>query len=216
MPADEDCGYEFSSMCEEPHDPAGHTGAGYSKPQRSSVKRNKAKTVTCHWCKREGFSWKETEHGWRLHDQDGKLHTCDEYFGDGPDRKGAKIMTTTTIAVPRDVPDGYIPIPTAEQLADALESVRCFHDMSAELIAPELLANLLAALSAQQSAQQSASPEFCCELSYKAAKQKAWNARRIDRCKCDQNEYCDHCWPADFRPGGKWHNGFEAQLEDMG
>ncbi len=42
------------------------------------------------------------------------------------------------------VPDGYMPIPTAEQLADALDGVRCFHDMSAELIAPELLANLLA------------------------------------------------------------------------
>jgi len=54
-------------------------------------------------------------------------------------------MTTTTIAVPRDVPDGYMPIPTAEQLADALENVRCFHDMSAELIAPELLVNLLGA-----------------------------------------------------------------------
>jgi len=54
-------------------------------------------------------------------------------------------MTTTTIAVPRDVPDGYMPIPTAEQIADALENVRCFHDMSAELIAPELLVNLLGA-----------------------------------------------------------------------
>jgi len=43
------------------------------------------------------------------------------------------------------VPDGYMPIPTAEQIADALESVRCFHDMSAELIAPELLVNLLGA-----------------------------------------------------------------------
>ena len=42
------------------------------------------------------------------------------------------------------VPDGYMPIPTAEQMADALENVRCFHDMGAELIAPELLANLLA------------------------------------------------------------------------
>jgi hypothetical protein len=57
----------------------------------------------------------------------------------------------------------------------------------------------------------SAQPKFCCELSYKAAKQKAWNARRIDRCKCDHNEYCDHCWPADFRPGGKWHGKFVAQ-----
>lgn len=49
------------------------------------------------------------------------------------------------------VPDGYMPIPTAEQIADALESVRCFHDMSAELIAPELLANLLAATTVKES-----------------------------------------------------------------
>ncbi len=73
------------------------------------------------------------------------------------------------------------------------------------------LSELRAVLSAQQSAQQSASPEFCCELSYKAAKQKAWDARLIERCKCDHNEHCDHCWPADFRPGGKWHGKFVAQ-----
>lgn len=46
------------------------------------------------------------------------------------------------------VPHGFMPIPTAEQLAEALENVRSFHDMSAELIAPELLSNLLAALAA--------------------------------------------------------------------
>lgn len=49
------------------------------------------------------------------------------------------------------VPDGYMPIPTAEQLADALDGVRCFHDMSAELIAPELLANLLAVTTVKES-----------------------------------------------------------------
>ena len=45
-----------------------------------------------------------------------------------------------------DAPLGYMPIPTAEQLAEALDKVRCFHDLSAELIAPELLKNLLASL----------------------------------------------------------------------
>lgn len=54
-------------------------------------------------------------------------------------------QVTAADSLPVGVPDGYMPIPTAEQIADALESVRCFHDMSAELIAPELLANLLAA-----------------------------------------------------------------------
>ena len=48
---------------------------------------------------------------------------------------------------------GYMPIPTVEQLADALANVRCFHDLSAELIAPELLKNLLAAAPAQPAVQ---------------------------------------------------------------
>ena len=48
-----------------------------------------------------------------------------------------------------DAPLGYMPIPTVEQLAEALANVRCFHDLSAELIAPELLENLLAAMKAQ-------------------------------------------------------------------
>lgn len=28
--------------------------------------------------------------------------------------------------------------------------------------------------------------------------------RRLDLCKCDHNEYCRHCWPMEFRPGGVW------------
>lgn len=165
-----------------------------------------------------------------------------------------------------DAPLGYMPIPTVERLADALANVRCFHDLSAELIAPELLKNLLAAIAAnptQQgeavevvayrvslpsepelghwfdehaegepqmcqheplmtvaqhkrivaalSAQQSAQPEFCCEHSYKVAKQAAWGALDLTQCKCDHNEYCEHCWPDDFREGGKWHGKFVAQ-----
>ncbi|TRO24874.1 hypothetical protein EQ826_15560 [Ectopseudomonas mendocina] len=66
---------------------------------------------------------------------------------------------------------------------------------------------IVAALSAQQSAQ----PEFYCKHSYKVAKQAAWDARDLTHCKCDHNEYCEHCWPDDFKEGGKWYNGFEAQ-----
>ncbi|QQO38611.1 hypothetical protein [Pseudomonas phage TH15] len=66
---------------------------------------------------------------------------------------------------------------------------------------------IVAALSAQQSAQ----PEFCCKHSYKVAKQAAWGARDLTQCKCDHNEYCEHCWPDDFREGGKWHGGFETK-----
>ncbi|MDV5861337.1 hypothetical protein QM298_10500 [Pseudomonas mendocina] len=66
---------------------------------------------------------------------------------------------------------------------------------------------IVAALSVQQSAQ----PEFCCKHSYKVAKQEAWGARDLTQCKCDHNEYCEYCWPDDFREGGKWHGGFTEQ-----
>lgn len=32
-----------------------------------------------------------------------------------------------------------------------------------------------------------------------------WMARETQRCRCDHNEYCEHCWPVSFRPGGPWH-----------
>lgn len=34
---------------------------------------------------------------------------------------------------------------------------------------------------------------------------RAWMSRDTGRCKCDHNEYCEHCWPVSFRPGGPWH-----------
>jgi len=34
---------------------------------------------------------------------------------------------------------------------------------------------------------------------------KEWMKRDTARCKCDHNEYCEHCWPVSFRPGGAWH-----------
>lgn len=36
----------------------------------------------------------------------------------------------------------------------------------------------------------------------KEAKQAAWQARNLGLCQCDHNQYCEHCFPADFRPGG--------------
>lgn len=79
--------------------------------------------------------------------------------------------------------------------------------VSAELATAFEDGKYIAALSAQQSAQ----PEFCCKHSYKVAKQAAWDARDLTHCKCDHNEYCEHCWPDDFREGGKWHGGFETK-----
>jgi hypothetical protein len=42
----------------------------------------------------------------------------------------------------------------------------------------------------------------------KARKEAAWKAlRRLDLCRCDHNEYCGHCYPVEFRPGGVWAGG---------
>ena len=36
-----------------------------------------------------------------------------------------------------------------------------------------------------------------------ARKERAWKAaRRLDLCRCDRIEYCDRCYPMEFRPGG--------------
>ena len=34
---------------------------------------------------------------------------------------------------------------------------------------------------------------------------KVWQTRQTHLCRCDHNEYCEHCWPESFRPGGVWH-----------
>lgn len=34
---------------------------------------------------------------------------------------------------------------------------------------------------------------------------KVWRTRQTHLCRCDHNEYCQHCWPESFRPGGVWH-----------
>lgn len=63
---------------------------------------------------------------------------------------------------------GYMPIPTAEQVAEALANVRCFHDLSAEIIAPELLKNLLAA-APEHPARQGEAVEVAQVVSYLSA-----------------------------------------------
>ena len=35
--------------------------------------------VQCKYCKRDGFYWEETDAGWRLFTETGKLHVCGKY-----------------------------------------------------------------------------------------------------------------------------------------
>ena len=38
-----------------------------------------------------------------------------------------------------------------------------------------------------------------------ARKEAAWKAsRRLGLCRCDHIEYCQHCFPVEFRAGGVW------------
>lgn len=48
-----------------------------------------------------------------------------------------------------------------------------------------------------------ATPGPCCFYKWSAAKDEAWRARSRE-CNCDHNEYCEKCWPPEFRKGGKW------------
>lgn len=34
---------------------------------------------------------------------------------------------------------------------------------------------------------------------------REWMSRATNLCRCDHNEYCQHCYPESFRPGGVWH-----------
>lgn len=47
---------------------------------------------------------------------------------------------------------------------------------------------------------------YCCEHSWREARDAAWNkVRSSRRCLCDPHvEYCDVCFPVEFRPGGAW------------
>jgi hypothetical protein len=38
----------------------------------------------------------------------------------------------------------------------------------------------------------------------KRVEKVAWSRRRLDLCHCDHNEFCEYCWPTEFRPGGKY------------
>ena len=46
--------------------------------------------------------------------------------------------------------------------------------------------------------------KFCCIHALKEAKNKAWESRNISKCKCDHNEYCEYCYPLEFRNGEFW------------
>jgi hypothetical protein len=68
--------------------------------------------------------------------------------------------------------------------------------------------NVQATLAAKTECLYRLTPEDVAAVNA-ARKERASKAlRRLDLCRCDHNEYCGHCFPVEFRPGGMWggHN----------
>ena len=38
--------------------------------------RMRRKSITCKYCSKTGFAWKQTPNGWRLVDMKGTIHSC--------------------------------------------------------------------------------------------------------------------------------------------
>lgn len=65
-----------------------------------------------------------------------------------------KALATYRETAPSPVAAEVVQVPSVEALAEALNRVKCFHDMSAELIAPTLRENLIAAARAADHKEQ--------------------------------------------------------------
>ena len=85
-----------------------------------------------------------------------------------------------------------------------MEILRAIHgDMPDDFADSARLAFVHATKVTQPAPSVPAVPEFCCEHAWSAAKQLAWKERDLS-CDCDHNEYCQKCFPLEFRAGGKW------------
>ena len=97
-----------------------------------------------------------------------------------------------------------------ELLRDAMRMLEA-HSPGSGSVESYAAQDIQALLATAQPAADGEREAICCEHSWKVAKDAAWAARSLNKCKCDHNEYCDHCFPPDFRNGGKWHAGYQAR-----
>lgn len=181
----------------------------------SSAPTVKAEQVDCLYCQGHGEVTRtsgQTAESYAEHNEE-----CPERKGTGlsPSLPAAGSAVETLDAVAWLCEASKEGVKTQRRIVETWSETKDFTDhyrgrgckvVTTALVSKRKHVAIVAALSAQQSA-----PEFCCELSYKAAKQAAWGKLDLTQCKCDHNEYCEHCWPDDFREGGKWHGGFETK-----
>lgn len=85
-----------------------------------------------------------------------------------------------------------------QQALEALESIEWHGAGSCWVLDDEKVESAEAALR-----EALAQPEREHLLQVRADRDHAWKMRDID-CGCDHNEYCEKCWPLEFRKGGYW------------
>lgn len=69
----------------EVHAPEGFCGTGFSDVRRGATQQSntaRKHSVECRYCGKQGLTWFQPNIGrYRLKDQDGSEHVCQEYFG---------------------------------------------------------------------------------------------------------------------------------------
>lgn len=114
-----------------------------------------------------------------------------------------------------DIPNPELPEPDFWHNGPFGLSVIGYYSEATVLAAIEAaVAAALASLS-EPAPSVPAVPEFCCEHAWSAAKQLAWKERDLI-CDCDHNEYCQKCFPLEFRAGGKWDKYIAAPVASKG
>lgn len=96
--------------------------------------------------------------------------------------------------------------------AEAVQPIAyLYHDAACAEDANPLLHSTLVVMAAyrrahcrNETALYALAPEEVAAVNKHRAR-KVWQTRQTHLCRCDHNEYCQHCWPDSFRPGGVWH-----------
>ncbi len=99
----------------------------------------------------------------------------------------------------------------SEGLGPLVEVAWLYHDAARAEDANPLLHSTLVVMAADrrphcrnETALYALSPEEVAAVNKHRAR-KVWQTRQTHLCRCDHNEYCRHCFPERFRPGGVWH-----------
>ena len=116
--------------------------------------------------------------------------------------------STTAAGGPGGMP---LALRLSEGLGPLVEVAWLYHDAARAEDANPLLHSTLVVMAADrrpqcrnETALYALTPEDVAAVNA-ARKERAFKAlRRLDLCRCDHTEYCQHCHPVEFRAGGVW------------